>query len=259
MTTTPRDNALLREILADERTETTSAPTSANEAFLARSFLEYVHERYNGTRLGRQELEGQVLTAPEGALWKRDQLDLCRGAAPESFTRIVVAVDPPVTSKATSDQCGIIVAGLVAEGPPKDWRVYVLEDASLRAAPTDWAKRVVAMYEKHQADRVVAEVNQGGDLVAAMIHSIDPTVAYTPVTATKGKVVRAEPVAALYEQGRVFHAAPFEALEDQMCAMTVKGYVDPGSPDRADALVWAVTELLVSNPGRLQNPSVRPL
>lgn len=260
VTTTPRNVGVLKAILKNPSTVLTQAPTEANRAYLAASFLEEVRSRYAGTRTAREELDGVLLEEAEGALWSTGRLDAGRKAPPEGFSRIVVAVDPPVTGHAGSDECGIVVAGAVTEGPPADWRAWVLEDASVKAAsPADWARAAIAAMERHGADRLVAEVNQGGDLVETVVRQIDPLVAFRAVRASRGKTARAEPVAALYDQGRVHHAKGFDALEDQMCRMTVTGYEGQGSPDRVDALVWALTDLMVEPAAKWRRPQVRSL
>jgi predicted phage terminase large subunit-like protein len=258
VTTTPRPSRLLTDLLADGRTVSTSAPTEANAANLADSFLDYVSEKYAGSRLGRQELQGEILTDVEGAFWSFASLDSGRATVPE-MDRIVVAVDPPVTGGPKADECGIIVAGVTMQGPPQDWRAYVLEDASVAGSPQVWAERAVAKAREYGADRLVAEVNQGGELVESLVRSIDPLVPYRAVRASRGKAARAEPVAALYEQGRVFHCGGFAELEDQMCAMTVSGFTGKGSPDRVDALVWAITDLMIAPALHFQRPRVRGL
>ncbi len=258
VTTTPRPSRLLVDLLADPRTVRTSAATEENAANLAESFLAYVTEKYAGSRLGRQELEGELLTDIDGALWNLTILDQGRAQVPD-LDRIVVAVDPPITGGPGSDECGIIIAGVTMEGPPKDWRAFVLEDASLSGSPTVWAERAVAKYREYGADRLVAEVNQGGDLVETLVRQIDPLVPYRGVRASRGKAARAEPVAALYEQGRVAHCGTFTALEDQLCAMTVSGFRGKGSPDRLDALVWAITDLMIVPAAAYQRPRVRGL
>jgi predicted phage terminase large subunit-like protein len=258
VTTTPRPSRLLADLLADARTVRTSAPTEVNAANLADSFLEYVSGKYAGSRLGRQELQGEILTDVEGAFWSLASLDVCRADAPE-LDRIVVAVDPPVTGGPKADECGIIVAGVTMQGPPQDWRAYILEDASVAGSPQVWAERAVAKAREYGADRLVAEVNQGGELVESLVRSIDPLVSYRAVRASRGKAARAEPVAALYEQGRVLHCNGFAELEDQMCAMTVSGFTGKGSPDRVDALVWAITDLMISPALHFQRPRVRGL
>ena len=260
VTTTPRNVGVLKAILKNPSTVLTQAPTEANRAYLAASFLEEVRARYAGTRTAREELDGVLLEEAEGALWSTARLDAGRKATPEGLSRIVVAVDPPVTGHAGSDECGIIVAGVVAEGPPADWRAYVLEDASVRAAsPVDWARAAIAAMDRHGADRLVAEVNQGGDLVETVVRQVDPLVPFRAVRAARGKTARAEPVAALYDQGRVHHVSGFDALEDQMCRMTVAGFEGQGSPDRVDALVWALTDLMVEPAAKWRRPQVRSL
>jgi len=215
VTTTPRNVGVLKRLLQVESTVQTSAPTQANRANLAESFLAEVEARYAGTRLGRQELEGVLMEDAEGALWTRAQLDALRSADLPDMDRIVVAVDPPVTGHAGSDECGIVVVGAVTKGPVQDWRAYVLDDATVRAATPDaWARVALAAMESWGADRLVAEVNQGGDLVQSVINQVDPLVPFKAVRASRGKVARAEPVAALYEQGRVSHRAGLGDLED---------------------------------------------
>lgn len=245
VTTTPQNVPVLKSILKNPSTVMTHAPTEANRAYLAKSFLEEVQARYGGSRVGRQELEGALIEDVEGALWTTAMLEAARGTVPERFTRIVVAVDPPVSSKSTSDECGIVVVGVNTEGNPIDWRAAVLEDASISGTPTDWARAAVSAYERHGADRMVAEVNQGGDMVEAMIRQQGAFVAYRAVSARIAKAFRAEPIAALYEQGRVTHVANLRHLEDQMCLMTRNGFVGKGSPDRVDALVWALQEAMI--------------
>jgi phage terminase large subunit-like protein len=258
VTTTPRNVGVLKDILGSESTVATNAPTEANAANLAQGFLEEVRARYAGTRLGRQELDGVLMEAAEDALWTPAMLERARiGAAPE-LDRIVVAVDPPVTGHAGSDECGIVVVGAVTQGPVQTWRAFVLADASVRAArPAAWAEAAIRAMERWGADRLVAEVNQGGDLVEQVIRQVDPLVPFRKVHASRGKVARAEPVAALYEQGRVHHLRGLGALEDQMCAMTNRGYEGRGSPDRVDALVWALTDLIVEPGAKWRRPSVR--
>lgn len=251
VTTTPRNVAVLKALLLRDSTVSTHAPTEANAANLAHGFLEEVKARYAGTRLGRQELDGVLLEEEEGALWTLAQLEELRCDRLPEFDRIVVAVDPPVTGHKGSDECGIVVAGAVTKGLPQDWRAYVLEDASVSAAsPTIWAEAAIKALARWHGDKVVAEVNQGGDLVETVLRQIDPLVPFKSVRASKGKAARAEPVAALYDQGRVFHGRGLGALEDQMVKMTAQGFQAPGSPDRLDALVWAIHELMI-----LPNPA----
>lgn len=260
VTTTPRNVPLLKALLALPSTVTTHAATDANRANLASSFLEEVQARYAGTRMGRQELEGILLDDRDGALWTTAAIEGGRVDEVPGLSRVVVAVDPPVTGHAGSDECGIVVVGASTEGPPSNWRAVVLEDASMSAAkPLDWAEAALAAMERHQADRLVAEVNQGGDLVETLIRQLDPMVPYRAVRASKGKTARAEPVAALYEQGRVSHTRGLGELEDQMCRMTTRGYEGKGSPDRVDALVWAIYDLLVEPAQNFRKPQVRTL
>ncbi|MEM9708448.1 MAG: terminase family protein [Pseudomonadota bacterium] len=260
VTTTPRNIEILQAILGNATTVSTKAPTEANGAYLAATFLEEVRARYDGTRLGRQELDGEFLTDLDGALWSGALLDRAVKAPKIRPQRIVVAVDPPVTGKATSDACGIIVAGAVTEGPPGEWQARVIEDATVYgASPTGWARAAVEAFQRHGADRIVAEVNQGGDLVEEMIRQVDALVPYRAVRATKNKSARAEPVAGLYEQGRVSHAPGLGALEAQMSQMTAAGYQGRGSPDRVDALVWALHELIVGPSAGWRRPQVRTI
>lgn len=260
VTTTPRNVKVLREVLEAEDTVVTTAPTSANAVNLAASFLNKVHADYAGTRLGRQELQGELLTDVEGALWSHTLIDKTRRRRRVDMDRIVVAVDPPVTSGASSDACGIVVAGVQMQGPPQDWRAYVLADESLdQASPDAWARAAAKAYSKWGADRVVAEVNQGGEMVETILRQHDPMIPFRPVHAARGKIARAEPVAALYEQGRVSHVGSFTVLEDQMCEMAQGGFRGTGSPDRVDALVWALTDLMIDPAKSYAKPQVRRL
>lgn len=260
VTTTPRNVAVLKAILNNPSSVVTHAPTDANRAYLAASFLDEVTARYGGTRAGMQELEGILVEDAEGALWTHEMLERARVAQAPGKGRVVVAVDPPVTGHGGSDECGIVVVSAVTEGPVQDWRACVLEDASVQgASPDGWARAAIAAMQRHGADRLVAEVNQGGDLVQAVIRQVDPLVPFRAVRASKGKAARTEPVAALYEQGRVRHLRGLARLEDQMCRMTARGYEGRGSPDRVDALVWALTALMVEPAQRLGSPQVRRL
>lgn len=262
VTTTPRNVGVLKAILKNPSSVVTHAPTEANRAYLADSFLAEVRARYQGTRLGRQELDGVLLDDVEGALWTTVMLEGCRVDAAPALDRVVVAVDPSVTSGAGADECGIVVVGAVTQGPPQDWRAYVLEDATLSgASPAEWARAAIAAADRHGAERIVAEVNQGGDLVEQVLRQVDPLAPFRAVRASRGKGMRAEPVAALYEQGRVKHprTAGLGALEDQMCRMTVRGYEGRGSPDRLDALVWALSALMLEPAARYRRPQMRVL
>ena len=251
-TTTPRATAFLKKIVADGCTVVTRAATVLNADNLAPTFVAEMRRRYAGTLLGRQELEGEIVEETAGALWRRDWIDAHRvGAAPE-LAHVVVAVDPPVTATAASDACGIVVAGRGADG-----RAYVLADRTLQGRePQVWARAVVAAYRDFLADRVVAEVNQGGDLVTTVLRQIDDGIAVRKVRATRGKWLRAEPVAALYAEGRVAHVGTFDSLEDQMCVFGADGLAKGRSPDRLDALVWALTDLMIDAGAR---PAVRRL
>lgn len=244
ITTTPRPLPLIRKLLNDPSCVVTRGRTWDNASNLAAPFLKQIADRYNGTRLGRQELEGEVLDDMPGALWNREMIDgLRKPKAPEDLDRIIVAIDPAATSGEEADETGIVVVG-VARDAEGDNRGYVLEDGSLRGSPEEWAKRAVSLYHKYDADRIVAEKNQGGEMVASVLKAVDRTVPITLVHATRGKVVRAEPVSALYEQGRVHHIGRFDKLEDQMCLFTRDVDRSPGnSPDRVDALVWGLTSV----------------
>jgi phage terminase large subunit-like protein len=258
VTTTPRNVGVLKALLARDSTVTTQAATEANRAFLAPSFLHEVRARYGDQRLGRQELDGELLEDAEDALWRREEIDAQRVAARPPDARVIVAVDPPVTGHAGSDACGIVAVAVVEHGAPHDWTAVVLADCTVAAAsPKQWAEAAAAAYHRFGATRMVAEVNQGGDLVGALMRQVDPHVNYRAVRASAGKTARAEPVAALYEQGRVRHLGVLEALEDEMCLMTLRGYAGQGSPDRLDALVWALTEGLLNRGRAALQPQIR--
>ena len=260
VTTTPRGESLMKRLLATPSTVSTHAKTEANKANLAASFLEEVRARYAGPRLGRQELDGLLIEDAEGALWPSKLLENACAKKPEDCQRVVVAIDPPVTGKATSDACGIIVVGATTAGDPRQWKAVVLEDASVEgASPQVWAEAAIAAMERHSADRLVAEVNQGGDLIETPIRQIDPLIPFRSVHATRGKAARAEPVAALYEQGRVAHVPGLDALEAEMSQMTVRGYDGAGSPDRVDALVWALHDLILTPSRHWHAPRLRVL
>lgn len=258
VTTTPRNSPVLRLLLQASSTVHTQAPTEANRAYLASSFLEKVRARYANSRLARQELDGEMLNDVEGALWDREVLEAAGFDIRPSLDRVVVAVDPPAGT--AGDACGIVVVGCKMQGPPSDWRAYVLADRSVAAGtPLKWAQAACDAARDYEADRIVAEVNQGGAMVEAMIRQVDPLVAYSGVHAVRGKVMRAEPVAALYEQGRVSHARGLQALEDQMCQMTLSGFQGSGSPDRVDALVWALTDAVLEPARKWKSPRMRGL
>lgn len=260
ITTTPKNISLLKEILAARDTVVTHAPTEANRANLAPIFLDKVNSDYADSRLGRQELDGELLEDFEGAFWDLGGFDDIRLEEMPALDRIVIAVDPPASSKAGSDACGIIVAGVVRKGNPSDWRAYVLADLSvLCAKPNQWASIVANAFRDFEADRVVAEVNMGGEMVESVLRQQNEFIPYRGVRATRGKQARAEPIAALYEQGRVFHCGAFKELEDQMSQMTQKGFAGVGSPDRVDALVWALNDLMIEPAARFVRPQVRTL
>ena len=247
-TTTPRPVPLVRGLMArlGEDVAMRRGRTADNAANLAPGFVEAMAARYGGTRLGRQELDGEMIAEAQGALWTRDMIEGCRVRhVPGALTRVVVAVDPPAS--ADGDACGIIVAGLGGDG-----RGYVIADASVAGMrPEGWARAVAAAAMVHGADRVVAEANNGGQMVESVLRAAEAALPVRLVHASRGKVARAEPVAALYEAGRVAHRGAFPELEDEMCGLLAGGgYVGPGrSPDRADALVWAMSELMLGKVG----------
>lgn len=252
ITTTPKPKALLKRLLQralsaeDSGVVLTSGSSYENAANLPDAYYAEVIAPYEGTTLGQQEIYAHLLDEAPGALWTRDTLTKCRVATHPVLRRIVVAVDPAASQTEDSSETGIVVCGLADNG-----HAYVLSDLSGRISPDAWARRAVIAYHDHKADRLVAEHNNGGQMVEHTIRTVDPNVAYRHVWASKGKHTRAEPVAALYEQGKVHHCGEFTALEDQLCTWV------PGddSPDRLDALVWALTELMLGN----QAPSVKPV
>ncbi len=250
VTTTPRPTALLKRLMTDPTTAVTRARTAANARHLAPGFIDTVLARYGGTRLGRQELDGELIEDRPGALWSRAAVEAAREVEAPPLARVVVAVDPPASSRAGADACGLVCAGIDGSG-----LVHVLADDSIAGLrPALWAARAVALFHRFSADRIVAEVNQGGEMVKAVLAEVDPQVPVEMVRATRGKFLRAEPVAALYEQGRVRHAGAFPDLEDEMCDFTTDGLSSGRSPDRLDALVWAVTALALGEKAR---PRVR--
>lgn len=237
ITTTPRPVQIMRELVADELVTVTRGSTYDNLQNLAESFAKRIVERYEGTRLGRQELHAEILDDVVGALWSREMIDAHRlRETPPHFERIVVGVDPAVTSGEDADETGILVAGMIGN------RGYIVEDLSGQYTPQEWAIQAIKAYYKYNADRIVAEVNQGGDMVEHTIRTVDRNVSYKAVRAARGKILRAEPIAALYEQGRIHHCGTFAALEDQLCMYT---HESRDSPDRLDALVWALTDLMI--------------
>lgn len=235
ITTTPKPNKLIKDLV--ERTDTiiTRGSTFENEANLAESALQMLRERYEGTSLGRQELYADIIEDLDGALWTQNLIDEARSNEEKELSKIIVAIDPAVTANDNSDETGIVVVG-------KDFNnhFYVLEDLSGRHSADKWGRIAINAFYEWEADRIVAEVNNGGDLVERLIRNIDHNVSYRSVRATRGKILRAEPIAALYEQRRVHHMGVFPELESQMCSYT--GDTN-ASPDRLDALVWGLTEL----------------
>lgn len=236
--TPKRGHPLVKALMADPAVAKTLLRTSDNAANLDPALLAELYTKYGGTTLGRQELEGEILEDVPGALWHRTRIELLRVTQAPELVRIVVAIDPSATSTESADEAGIIVAGVDAMGFG-----YVLDDLSRRTSPHLWAMAAIHAYHERKADRIIAETNNGGEMVEAVIHAISSSVAYKAVTATRDKRTRAEPIATLYEQGRVHHVGPFETLEDQMCSWV------PGekSPDRMDALVWALTDLMLND------------
>ena len=250
ITTTPKPMPLLKRLIDMPKVRISRGTTYDNLKNLAPGFRRDIIARYKGTRLGRQELNAEILEDTPGALWSRGLVEKYRVVKPPELVRIVVAIDPPATMGEKADECGIVAAGIAVDG-----KAYVLRDVSERGlSPAAWARKAIALYHELQADRLVAEVNMGGAMVETILREVDATVAYRAVHASRGKIARAEPVAALYEQGRVRHAGTFEQLEDQMCNFTGSARVAGESPDRLDALVWALTDLML---GRKSLPNVR--
>lgn len=247
VTTTPRPTALLRSLIKDPTVVVTRGATYENGPNLAPAFLAQIIRKYRGTRLGRQEIEAEMLDDIPGGLWTRGVIEAGRARSAPQLARIVVAIDPAASSGGDADETGIVVAGKDIES-----HGWILADLSGRYRPTEWARAAIAAYRAHRADRIVAEVNNGGEMVESILRVIEPNLPFAAVHATRGKIVRAEPVAALYEQGRVHHLGVFPQLEDQMCSL-VRGEVEEAqgqrrgwSPDRVDALVWALTDLLLA-------------
>jgi len=235
ITTTPKPTKLIKDLVERKDVLVTSGSTFENEANLADSALSMLKDKYEGTNLGRQELYAEIIEDFEGALWKPELIDKARIDDDRDLSQIIVAIDPAVTANANSDETGIVVVG-------KDYNnhYYVLEDLSGRHPPEKWGRIAVNAFYEWEADRIVAEVNNGGDLVERLIRNIDSQISYRSVRATRGKILRAEPISALYEQERVHHVGAFSELESQMCSYT--GDTN-SSPDRLDALVWGLTEL----------------
>ena len=248
VTTTPRNIEIIKAIMNGEegKVVVTVGKTSDNRSNLADKFLKKILGRYEGTRMGRQELNAEILGDIPNALWTLSNIDTYRASTiPDNMARIVVAVDPAITNTERSDEHGIVAVGVTA-GSIDDREGYVLEDASATGSPEQWARRAIACYDSWEADAIVVEVNQGGDMVKNTIRTIRSDIPIREVRATRGKHVRAEPISSLYAQGRVHHVGSFPELETQMTMMTSHGFEGGGSPDRLDALVWAATELFPS-------------
>ena len=252
ITTTPRPLPLIKALMKDPGCVTTRGRTMDNAANLDPKFLAYMLAKYQGTRLGRQELEAEILDDNPGALFKRAQIDDLRVSKFPPLARIVVAIDPAVTSNPDSDETGIMVLGL----GKVDKHGYLLDDKSGVMTVSTWAHVAVTAYHQQRADRIVAEVNNGGDLVELNIRTVDPRVAYRAVHASRGKVTRAEPIGALVEQGKIHHVGSFPELEDQLCDWDPTAGKD--SPDRYDAYVWGFTDLMLANTEPLKGPSYIP-
>ena len=251
ITTTPRPIGLLRRLVGAPDVAKTNGRTQDND-FLEPDFLAAVTDRYGGTRLGRQELDGELIEEVEGALWTRALIEKCRASAPETLTRVLIGVDPPVS--ASGDACGIVACGLGGDGLG-----YVLGDHSVSGlSPEGWARAVVGAAETWEADRIIVETNQGGEMVESVLRSVDCALPVKPVRARFGKAKRAEPVSAQFARGKARFAGAFPELEDELTGLTGGGgYEGPGrSPDRADAMVWAMAELLL---GREKTRRVRGL
>lgn len=254
ITTTPRPIPLVRELLDESTTTATRGSMLANKSNLPDTFIKKIMKRYDGTRLGRQEIDGELVEDIDGALWPRNIIENARiREVTSDLIRIVIGVDPSGSSAGTGDDTGIIAVGM----DDKD-HFYVLADWSLNGSPEKWASKAIACANEFQADRIIAESNYGGEMVRSVINSCGSNIPVKLVHASRGKVKRAEPIAALYEQGRVHHVGGFSDLEDQMCGLVLGGeYYGPGkSPDRADALVWSLTELSASE---RSEPSIRSL
>lgn len=246
ITTTPRPVPLLKALLADDRTLVTRMTTDENRANLAEGFFDRVVQRYRGTALGRQELEGEIIDDRPDSLWSRTLIEAHRVSKIPDLNRLVVSIDPPVTGTVKSDACGIVVAAL-----GEDQRAYVLEDRTMQAvSPDRWASMALELYEAHAADRIVIETNQGGDMAETVLRHRDPNLPIRQVKATRGKYLRAEPVAHLYERGLVSHVGTHPDLEDEMCDFGLTGLSSGRSPDRLDALVWALTDLMLDSAAR---------
>ena len=244
ITTTPRPIKLIKQLVADENAIVTRGSTFDNQNHLAEAFLKRIAARYEGRVIGRQELFAEIVEEAPGALWTRALIERQRlpPDASQDYAQIVVGVDPPAKSGAKADECGIVVVGKTTAG-----RIHVIADLTSQGeTPGQWASRVVAGFRRYKANRVVAEVNNGGEMVVEVLRQSDANLPVRKVTATRGKFLRAEPVAAAYERGIVHHLGEFPQLEDQLCTLTpdFEARVAGFSPDRADALVWAIADLI---------------
>ncbi len=253
ITTTPRPVKNIKDLVKDRATIVTRGTTYDNRANLAPTFFEEIVKRYEGTRLGRQELNAEILEDVPGALWTREMITHLPASALPPMKRIVVAIDPPATSNESSNEAGIIVDGLGEDG-----RAYVLADRSGVMTPREWAVAAVTAFREFEADRIVAEVNQGGEMVEQVVRSVDAHVPFKAVRASRGKYTRAEPISALYARGLVDHVGQFEALEDQMCSYTPDFDRSNGSPDRLDAHVWAMSDLFPSMVSDQKKTLIKP-
>jgi len=250
VTTTPKPTPMVKELVRNPNAYITKGSTYENRENLAPAFLEAIVGKYEGTRLGRQELNAEILDDNPDALWQRKDIDDNRVSKVPELIRIVVGVDPAATSKQGADDTGIVVAGI-----DKNKHGYILGDYTCHLSPKQWAIEAIAAFNKHQADRVVGETNNGGEMVEHTLRTVDPGIPFKSVHASRGKQTRAEPISSYYEQGRIHHVGSFPALEDQMCDW-VPGISD--SPDRVDALVWALTELLPPEKPRQSVPKFSP-
>ncbi len=241
VTTTPRPTKLVKDLVSAKGTILTTGSTYENKDNLAPSFIEKLKEKYEGTRLGRQELHAEILTDNPWALWKRQQIEDNRLIDSPNMKRIVVAIDPAATSNTDADETGIVVAGIGS-----DDKGYLLADISMRGTPEEWARAAINAYHEYKADRIIGETNNGGEMIETLLRMVDKNVSYKGVHASRGKITRAEPISALYEQGKCRHVGYYPVLEDQMCEYDPK--TSKFSPDRMDALVWAFTELM-TEPG----------
>lgn len=255
VTTTPQPKPLIRKLVAADglSTHVTRGATWDNADNMAASFIREIEEKYAGTRLGRQELEGEILDDIPGALWNHEDIDMARILSEDlpDLEKVYVAVDPATSTEEHSDETGIVVVGFARD---KDGyaRGYVLEDGSFKGTPEEWSKKAVYLYRKWEADKIIAEKNQGGQMVESVLKAADRSVPVELVHASRGKYIRAEPISALYEQKRVHHVGRFDKLEDQMCLFSVDNIRDSntGSPDRVDALVWGLTKIFDKVVGR---------